>query len=404
MRLLQDGRWKARLHRQERHVLPEMMHSQRAVSWHPAALCLASLLGIVGLFFVPAVVPTLLKLEHWTADWRTALLSDRQATTHPGLAIVAINSETLEPYPFILPVDRGLQADIVEAVVRAEARAVALDFYYTKATIEKPDDRFQRVLASVQDKLILGAYENAAALTPARLAYQYDFLGRLQGQVGYLDLNPGRDNVVRSRPPPPAGAHYQESFSARLANAAGRKQPDTPERIAWLLPPTDGSATFLRIEAHKLLDPASGEAARLKGRVVIIAGDFPYFDRYRTPLSLSTGTEMTGAEIHAHMAAELIDGNRSYSELTPLQARVFLAGLAALAVALGWRFQARRFDVLDWRVASFAVVAADALVFKFAHLILPFTLAAFAWVLGITLGTQTRGAAAWLAPRFGRRV
>ena len=69
-----------------------------------------------------------------------------------------------------------------------------------------------------------------------------------------------------------------------------------------------------------------------------------------------------------------------------------------------WRFHARRFDLLDWRVASFAVVAADALVFKFAHLILPFTLAAFAWVLGITLGTQTRGAAAWLAHRFGRRA
>ena len=282
----------------------------RAVSWHPAALCLASLLGIIGLFFVPAVAPALLKLEHWTADWRTALLSDRRATTHPDIAIVAITSETLEPYPFILPVDRGLQADIVEAVVRAGARAVALDFYFTKGTIKESDDRFQRVLASVQDKLILGAYEN---LKPAQLAYQYDFLGRLQAPVGYLNLNRDRDDTVRSRAPPPARARYQESFSTQLAHAAGRKQPDTPERIAWLLPPTDGSATFLRIEAHRLLDPSTGEAARLKNRVVIIAGDFPYFDRHRTPLSLSTGTEMTGAEIHAQMAAELIDGNRSYS-------------------------------------------------------------------------------------------
>jgi adenylate cyclase len=379
-----------------------MKSSPRAVSWHAAALCLAAMLGLVGLFFVPAMAPALLKLEHWTADWRTALLSDRQATTHPGLAIVAINSETLEPYPFILPIDRGLQADIVEAVVRAGARAVALDFYFTKGTVKETDARFQGALASVGDKLILGAYENAAALKPAQLAYQYDFLGRLSAQVGYLNLNRDRDDTVRSRSAPPAEARYRESFSARLASAAGRKQRDTPELIAWLLPPTDGSATFLRIEAHKLLDPATGEAARLKGRVVIVAGEFPYFDRHRTPLSLSTGTEMTGAEIHAHMAAELIDGNRSYSELTPLQARVFLAGLAALAVALGWRFQARRFDLLDWRVASFAVVAADALVFKFAHLILPFTLAAFAWVLGITLGTQTRGATAWLAHRFGR--
>ncbi len=371
----------------------------RAVSWHPAALCLASLLGIVGLFFVPAVAPTLLKLEHWTADWRTALLSDRQATTHPGLAIVAITSETLEPYPFMLPIDRGLQAKVVAAAVGAGARAVALDFYFIKGTVKDTDAEFHRVLASLQDKLILGAYEN---VKPEQLAYQYDFLGRLRAPVGYLNLNRDRDDVVRSRAPPPADARFAESFSARLASAAGRKQPTTPERIAWLLPPADGSSTFLRIEAHKLLDTSTNEAARLKDRVVIIAGEFPYFDRHRTPLSLATGTEMTGAEIHAQMAAELIDGNRSYSELTHLQARAFLAGLATLAVLLGWRFQARRFDVLDWRVASFAVVAADALVFKFAHLVLPFTLAAFAWVLGITLGTQTRGAAAWLAHRFGR--
>ena len=107
---------------------------------------------------------------------------------------------------------------------------------------------------------------------------------------------------------------------------------------------------------------------------------------------LSIATEMTGAEIHAHMAAELID-----AKLTPFAARIFLAGLAALAVALGWRFQARRFDVLDWRVVSFAIVVADALMLKSAHLVLPFTLAAFAWVLGIALGAQTRDALAWFA-------
>ena len=168
----------------------------RAVSWHPAALCLASLLGIVGLFFVPAVAPTLLKLEHWTADWRTALLSDRQATTHPGLAIVAITSETLEPYPFMLPIDRGLQAKIVAAAVGAGARAVALDFYFIKGTVRTTDEEFHRVLTSLQDKLILGAYEN---VKPEQLAYQYDFLGRLRAPVGYLNLNRDRDDVVRSR-------------------------------------------------------------------------------------------------------------------------------------------------------------------------------------------------------------
>lgn len=378
-----------------------MTRSPRVVSWYPAALWLVSLLGLVALFFVPAMAPTLLKLEHWTADWRTALLSDRRATTHPSLAIVAITGETLEPYPFLLPVDRGLQAKVLAAVLAAGARAVALDFYFTKSTEPATDADFHPYLASLGDKLILGAYENPAALSPARLAYQYDFLARLPARIGYLDLNRDRDDVVRSRASPPGLARYRESFSARLAEASGRNQQGTPERIAWLLPPTDGSDTFLRIEAHRLLDPASGEAARLKDRVVIIAGDFPYFDRHRTPLSVWTGEEMTGAEIHAHMAAELIDGNRSYSLLSPEQARIFLAGIAVLAIILGWRFQARRFDLLDWRVASVAVVAADALVFKFGHVILPFTLAAFAWVLGITLGTQTRGAWAWITHRVG---
>ena len=188
----------------------------RAVSWHPAALCLASLLGIVGLFFVPAVAPTLLKLEHWTADWRTALLSDRQATTHPGLAIVAITSETLEPYPFMLPIDRGLQAKIVAAVVGAGARAVALDFYFTKGTDQETDEEFHRVLTSLQDKLILGAYENRR-VKPAQLAYQYDFLGRLRAPVGYVNLNRDRDDVVRSRAPPPADS----ALSGELLGAAG---------------------------------------------------------------------------------------------------------------------------------------------------------------------------------------
>jgi len=375
----------------------------RAASWQPAALCLASALGILAIFFVPAVAPALLKLEHWTADWRTVLLSDRHLSTHPDLAIVVINNDTLEPYPFMLPIDRGLQADVVAAVERAGARAIALDFYFIKGTIRETDERFIRALGSVKHRLILGAYENTSALKPEQLAYQYDFLGRLEAPVGYLNLNRDSDDVVRSRAMPPARVRYRESFSALVADAAGRKQREVPERIAWLLPPHDGNSTFLRIEAHKLLDASAGEAARLKDRVVIIAGEFPYFDRHRTPLTLWTGADMTGAEIHAHMAAELIDGNRSYSELTPLQARTFLAGLATLGFVLGWRFRTRRLDFLDWRVASMAVVVADALVFKFAHLVLPFTLAAFAWVLGVTLGTQTRGASAWLAHKFGWR-
>ena len=322
-------------------------------------------------------------------------------STHPDLAIVTINAETLEPYPFMLPIDRGLQADIVEIVARAGARAIAMDFYFVKATVKEADEKFVNALIAAKEQLILGAYENPNALKPHQLAYQRQFLDHVRAPAGYLDLKPDADDIVRSRATPAPEASNRDSFSARLAEAAGQKHRATPERIAWLLPPRDGSSTFLRIEAHKLLDGTSGEAARLKGRIVIVAGDFPFFDRHRTPLTLLTGADMSGAEIHAHMAAELIDGDRSYSELAASSARILFASLGVLGIALGWRFRRRRIDFLDWRTASIALIVLDALLFKFARIVLPFTLAAFAWVLGVTCGTQLRGAILWLHQRRG---
>lgn len=373
---------------------------QGTASWHHAVLALAALAGIVGLLFAEAMVPALARLEHWTADWRTAFLSDRLAGPHPALAIVEIDAETLEPYPFMLPVARDLQADIVQAIDRAGARAIALDFYYTKSTVAEADARLVETLRARRDRLVLGAYENRHAFGPAKLEYEYRFLDAAGAAVGYLNLQPDADGVIRRRAGPDAGARYRESFAALIAGRAGGQPQSGAGRIAWLLPPNDGSGTFLRLKAHDLLRRSDGEnAALLRDRVVIVAGAFPFFDRHRTPLSLRRGGDMSGAEIHAQMAAEAIDGNRSYRELTTAQAYAFLVGLILVGALLGWRFQRRRFNFLDWRLVSILVIVLDALLFRFAHLVLPFTPAAFAWIAGVTLGTQSRSGLRWLSER-----
>jgi hypothetical protein len=105
---------------------------------------------------------------------------------------------------------------------------------------------------------------------------------------------------------------------------------------------------------------------------------------------------MWGVDIHAQLVAEMLDGKRSYAELGPFSARLFTTLLGLLGLVLGWRFRRRHVDFLDWRVASFGLVAADAVTFKFAHIVLPLTPAAFAWILGVTCGSQLRGAAAWV--------
>ena len=367
-------------------------------SWYSLAVLLGCVVVLLALFFVPAVAPTLLRAEHWAADWRTAFLSERLPTTHPNLAIVSITEESLEPFPYILPINRAFMADLVTAINEAGPRAIALDFFFVRDTEADPDDKLKKALAKASGKVILGAFEQPRR--KAQLEYQYKFIDGVGATAGYIDLLPDQDHVIRYRTAARAGTRYRESLSALISKPFGWTG-SPPERIAWLLPPRDGTSTFLRIEAHKLLGASPEERAKLLGgRVVLVGGELFTLDRHWTPLSLRTGAGMRGVEVHAHMAAELIDGNRSYSELTPDRARLFLATLAVLGIVLGLRFRSRRLDFLDWRVVSLAVIALDLVLFRFWHVILPFTLVAVAWICGVTAGTQLRNAFVWSRARW----
>jgi len=190
------------------------------------------------------------------------------------------------------------------------------------------------------------------------------------------------------------------SFSTRLARAGGWTGTEPPDRVGWLLPPKDGSDTFLTIDAHDLVRTTPDEnAARLKDRIVLIGADLYSLDRHWTPFYIRTGRQIVGVEVHAQMLAELIDGDRSYNELEPPIRTVFLLALAALGIVLGLRFQERKLDFLDWRVVSLAVIAVDLMSFKFFYLVLPFTHAAVAWGAAVTTGSHLPRARTWIRGR-----
>jgi adenylate cyclase len=359
------------------------------------ALCAASILVLLGLFLVPAVAPALLRAEHWAADWRTAFLSDRLPGPHARIAIIPVTEDSLTGLPYILPINRGYLADLVAAVDQAGALVIGLDFYFARDTEARFDEKLLATLAASRAKVVLGAFEDASR--PTQLANQLRFIASSGAAAGYIDLMPDADHVVRYRARPPGThARYRDSFSTVLARAAGWTGTAPPDRISWLLPPADGRATFEEVAAQQFLSAGPEQrAALVKDRIVIVGGKLFSLDRHWTPLSLRTGEGMSGVDIHAHMAAELVDNNRSYAELDRTRAQIFLAMLAALAIVLGARFQTRGFDFLNWRVASFLVIALDLVVFRYLHLMLPFTLAAVAWIAGVTAGSQLRRAVDW---------
>ncbi len=361
-------------------------------------LCVGSILVLLGLFLVPAVAPALLRAEHWAADWRTAFLSDRLPSSHARVAIIPVTEDSLIGLPYILPINRGYLADLVTAVDRAGALAIGLDFYFTRDTEQPHDGKLADALQSAKAKVVLGVFEDNSR--PAQLAYQLQFIANSGARAGYIDLMPESDHVVRYRARATSHARYQEGFSTVLARTVGWTGTTAPDRISWLLPPADGGSIFAEMPAHLFLQ-AEPEQRRafVKDRVIIIGGKLFSLDRHWTPLALRFGG-MSGVDIHAQMLAELIDGNRSYAELDRSSAQIFLGILAGLAILLGARFQTRGFDFLDWRVASLLVIALDLAAFRYLHLMLPFTLAAVAWIAGVTTGTQLRRAVGWSRARW----
>jgi CHASE2 domain-containing sensor protein len=346
--------------------------------------------------FAPSAIPARFKAEHWAADWRTALLSVRLPSSHPHFVLVGVTAKSLEKYKYFLPIHREHLADIVDAANSAGASAIGLDFFFTRDTEDRADARLLEALKRARDKVVLGVYE--VDLSENHKKYQYDLIEATGVRAGYIDLIADKDRVVRYRASPSATAKYRHSFSSVLVGQSDTKIKTIPPRIAWLLPPKDNTETFMKISSNDLLElPAEKRATLLRGRIVLVGGELFTLDRHWTPLSLRTEDGMLGLEIHAHMASELRDANRSYTELSAQQSRVLIGALALLGFALGTRFHGRKWDYLDWGVASFFVIGADLIVFKFFHIILPFTLSALGWITGVTAGTQLNRANVWLA-------
>lgn len=362
------------------------------------AMGVAALLVLGALLFVPSFAPYLLRAEHWTADWRTAMLATRPEGQDPRIAVVTIDDDTLKDYTSS-PIDRGLLARIVTAIDQAGAKAIGLDILFLKKTDAEKDAALLNAISSAKANVVLGALDSRGELHDFQREFQTAYLKQAGRPAGYLNLHHDRDDVVRFMSPPATGQEYAKSFAHALAEAGGASGfSDDGRPIPWLGKSASGREPFQTVKAQDVLSDAA-VAASLNGRLVLVGGDFPFRDRHRVPLTVRDGYELSGVFIHAQILAAILDPARAVFELNPLQARGVLVVVALFGFAIGWRlWRSNSVNYLGAGFATVLLVGIDALCYKELHILLPFTLALVAWVAGLTAGRTLH----WVVSQLGR--
>ncbi len=334
-------------------------------------------------------------VEHWTSDWRSSLLSKWPDGQHSKIAIVKVDEDTMQHYPYRTPIDRGLIARLIQVLDKAGAQTIAIDFLFLKTTEPDKDEALVKTIKSAKARVVLAAGDSRANLTEAQASYQRDFIARSGAMPGYANLLTGADQIVRFVAPPADGA-YPKSFAVAAAKPDVARA-DGPRRIAWLLQPKDGNERFLALPAHLLAAPAdvpppptaSVLSALLKDRIVFIGADLIGIDRHLTPLaSWTSDGEVAGILLHAHIAAQLIDG-RAIERVHPHAIRVLYALLTMFGLWIGLRYGFRGYSIY-FGTATLMIAGADILIFIFIKQFLPFTACILIILLGLCGGVVFR--------------
>lgn len=366
-----------------------------------ALLWLSCAAAITATLTVIASQTALLKsMEHWTSDWRGALLADRAPTQHGRVAVILIDDDTMHGYAYRSPVDRSLLARLVETLDAAGARVIALDFLFDQPTEPDKDRQLIAAVRKAADKVVMGIADARIPLRAERREYMDKFVREAGAATGFVNLRYEIDNVVRGEADPMPNATGKasttDSFAAAIARKVGVPVSAPAVRISWLRSPHDGSDTFLALPAAQIVAPSDETERRLaamllaslKDRVVLIGGDLSdQTDRHPTPLSKIGEDRTPGVLIHTQAVAQMLDG-RHIQALSVVWETVLVLGMSLTGILLGWRIRASR-----WITSTLPIVLlglTDAIFFAGFRTIVPFAAPALAWLAGIFTGRGLR--------------
>jgi adenylate cyclase len=276
----------------------------------------------------------LASLEGALADRLAAAARPAAEKQHPGVSVVTVNEATLARLPYRSPLDRGFLADLLEAIREAGVKAVAFDILFDQPTEDDKDIRLALAIRDFPAPVTVAWADSRAGMTEDQQTWLSAFIEASGAAPGGAGLLFDADGVIRRH-----RVLDEESGNTSLpARLTGAKEGSS-EVIAWLAPTADGKPAFQTLPAHSLVLMAKRPAILkrwLEGRVVLIGADLPQQDRHLTSLSADPSQPATipGVLIHAHVAAQLLDG-RSVSAPGIAVAAAIVAIAALLGVLLG---------------------------------------------------------------------
>lgn len=391
--------------------MTEAVHTERSTG---SGVWVAVMLGIVWACIV-AITLTAASLagispegpDEWTYDWRTLFFSQSAERPRNDIAIVLIDEDSMRDYDYISPLDRGLQAKLLQALDTAAPKAVGLDFIFDRKSEEGKTQALIEAIKTMRSPIVFGAIDSRVrGFKPEDLKYQEEFIAKTGREAGHvffarqLDQLKIGDQVVRfmgERAPAPP---HRKSIAQLLVEKAGATSPSEPASpyIAWLLPPRgDDLFPLFRVPRHKpdasaeTILPESWRQA-LKGKIVLIGGDFVDRDKHLTPLSVLDGAKLPGVVVQAQILAQLRDG-RSIHEVPWDMELALLAVVALLGFMVSRFFSVKRYDWLVYFCGLAALVILGVVLFSTYAIIIPSTSLFFAWTAGVTGGHYAATAA-----------
>jgi len=266
-------------------------------------------------------------------SWQLPLLRDAEAAlydlraanfappadTDKRVTLVVYTADTNRATGQISPVDRTILAKALAEIDKLGAKGVGIDVLFDSP--QDDDDVLRASLKAMQTPVYLAYADNRT--NPEAITYEQEQdLKAFQQSVRTDRVGPASilletdsDGVARRWPKQYPG------LPSLLSLALTQNSSDADARFAkftgpirFRVPTASDRPVFDKIPIDLLADPETAPFVTdvIKGRYVLIGGDFADFDQFDTPFTRTgnpvTGeTRMIGVEVHASMLAQLLD-------------------------------------------------------------------------------------------------